>query len=137
MNNRKFPSLPVIIAGDLIVLLIVTVIGQAMHDTLTSGLTHFLTNFLPFAAGWFCTAPFLGAYNRELTAEPSQLWRPFWSAILAAPMGGLIRGLLLGAAVIPIFIIVMGGIIALSLLAWRVIFLLLSRNMERKRIIHG
>lgn len=137
MEIRKNSSFWVQIAGDLIVLLLVTVIGLANHDTLNNGVSHFLANFLPFAAGWFLAAPFIGAYDQKTLGDASQLWRPFWAAILSAPMGGLLRSLAMGTAVVPVFVIVMGGMLALALLAWRVVFFLLLRRAQRKPAIDG
>lgn len=137
MDTRHHFSLWIQIAGDLIVLLLVTVIGLATHDTLNSGISHFLANFLPFTAGWFLAAPFIGAYDQKTLADASQLWRPFWAAILSAPMGGLLRSLALGTAVVPVFVIVMGGTLALALLAWRVVFFIWVRSAQRKTATHG
>ena len=109
----------VYLIGDSLVLALVTVIGAAQHNTLGSGVGHLLATFVPMLAAWLLTAPFLGAFDLQKMGDARQLWRPFWAMILAAPIGTLLRGLWLGRPIDPIFVIVIGGISALGLLAWR------------------
>jgi hypothetical protein len=48
--------------------------------------------------------------------------------VLAGPLAGWMRALWLGQGVAPIFVVVLGGISALSLLAWRTIYMFLDKR---------
>lgn len=116
-----------LLAGDVIVLALVTVFGFATHGSLGSAGTRMLTTFVPLVVAWLLVAPFLGAYNLQFAADWRQLWRPFWAMVLAGPMAGMLRGFMLNnAPILPIFIVVLGGISALSMLGWRLIYVLVA-----------
>ena len=116
----------ILLAGDILVLAVVTAVGFASHGTLGSAGARMLTTFLPVLAGWFMTAPFLGVYDPQRAADWRQLWRPFWAMLLAGPMAALLRGFWLNSPILPVFVVVLGGISALSLLGWRLIYALLA-----------
>jgi uncharacterized protein YqgC (DUF456 family) len=121
----------VLLAGDTLTLGLVTIYGFASHGELGSSSSRILATFAPLVAAWFLVGPFLGVYNLERVADPRQLWRPFYAMVLAGPMVGFLRGWMLGnVAIMPIFVVVIGGISALALLAWRAIFWLV---FARKR----
>lgn len=115
-----------LLTGDILVLAVVTAVGFASHGTLGSAGVRMLTTFLPILAGWFMTAPFLGAYDPQKAADWRQLWRPFWAMVLAGPMAALLRGFWLNSPILPVFVVVLGGISALSILGWRLIYALLA-----------
>jgi hypothetical protein len=127
LSRRKVMLLA---AGDLIVLIVVTLVGFASHGTLETAGGRLWVTFFSMLVAWAVAAPALGVYNLELSAQPIQLWRSFLAAVLAAPLAGVIRGLWLGLSVSPIFIIVLGGISALSLLAWRGLYLVFHRMIK-------
>jgi len=116
----------ILLVGDILVLAVVTAVGFASHGTLGSAGTRMLTTFLPVLAGWFMTAPFLGVYDPQRAADWRQLWRPFWAMVLAGPMAALLRGFWLNSPILPVFVVVLGGISALSILSWRLIYALLA-----------
>jgi ABC-type xylose transport system permease subunit len=89
-----------------------------------------LTTFIPLIVGWGVIAPFLGVYDLARVADWRQLWRPFWAMVLAGPMVGWLRGVWLGQVILPIFVVVLGGISALAILAWRAIFWLVTSKMK-------
>lgn len=123
MDERRKPtSLGVLIIGDSVTLGIVTVLGFATHAELNTAPLRMLTTFLPLIASWVMLLPFSGVYRPENTRSPRELWRPVWAMILAAPMAGLLRAIWLGVTVIPIFVVVLGGIAALAILGWRSIY---------------
>jgi len=123
-----------LIFGDVITLCLVTVFGFATHGTLATSGLRVLSTLIPLIASWFLLAPFVGVYNLGWTANLRQLWRPFWAMILAAPFAAWMRGVLLGTAILPIFVVVLGGISALAILAWRIIYWLVA---SRTRTAHG
>lgn len=123
MNKSKQPfALWILIAGDGLVLLLVTVFGFATHGELSSAGPRMLTTFVPLAVAWALVAPHLGVFDLEKSSQPGQLWRPFWAMVLAGPWAAWMRGALLNAPIIPVFVVVLGGICALALLVWRFLF---------------
>jgi len=124
----------VLFTGDILVFALVTIYGFASHNELGSAGVRMLTTFIPLLVGWFLIAPFVGVYKINYVLEPRQLWRPFWAMVLAGPMAGWIRGVWLDQVVLPIFVVVLGGVSALGILAWRAIFWFM---WSRLRIQHG
>lgn len=119
MNKRQI----ILLLGDILVLALVTVFGFATHGEIGSSSSRMLTTFIPLVVSWLLVAPFFGAYDLNRTADPRQLWRPFYAMVIAGPFAGWLRGVMLrNAPVLPIFVVVLGGISALSLLAWRALF---------------
>lgn len=113
--------------GDVIVLGGVTLAGFASHGTAGTAGSRMLTTFFPLVIAWGLLAPVLGVYDLRRIVDASQLWRPFWAMVLAAPMAAFLRGAWLRAPIQPVFVIVLGGVSALSLLAWRSLYLLILR----------
>ena len=135
MKERARLVQPIILlAGDILVLAVVTVIGFARHGELASSGARYLTTFIPLAVAWLLVAPFLGVFDPQRVANPRQLWRPFWAMVLAGPMAGWLRGVLLNEPIQPVFVAVLGGISALALLAWRSLYWLL---ISRKKPLYG
>ncbi len=125
-NKRKV----FLLAGDLITLVLVTLFGFASHNQLGTAGTRMLTTFIPLLAAWLLVAPHLGAFDPDRAADARQLWRPFWAMVLAGPMAGWIRGVMLNALVSPLFVVILGGVAALAVLGWRVIYLIISRRLQ-------
>lgn len=130
MNTRLSSSQLLLLIGDLIILLLVTLFGFASHGTLGSAGTRMLTTFVPLVIGWLLIAPHLGVFDPVKAVRWQDLWRPFWAAVLAAPFSAWLRGAMLGAPILPIFVVVMGGVTALSLLAWRAIYVLARSRVK-------
>lgn len=123
--------LTLLIFGDVITLMLVTLFGFSTHGTLPSAGTRVLTTFVPLVLSWFLVAPLLGAYNLGWAADLRQLWRPFWAMVVAGPFAAWMRGMWLSAPIIPIFVLVLGGISALAILAWRIIYWLIVSRSKR------
>lgn len=112
-----------LIFGDILAIAIVTVIGFAAHGQAElSLLPRMLTTFGPVTLAWFLVAPFLGLFDPKITADPRQLWRPFWAMVFAGPLAALLRALLLNTVVIPIFAVVLTGSAGLGMVVWRAIW---------------
>jgi flagellar biosynthesis protein FliQ len=123
MKNR------LLVLGDVIVILIVTIIGFVTHsETDMSFLPRFLAVFLPLTLAWFLLAPWFGLFNQEIASNPKQLWRPVLAILYAAPFAALLRGLYLGTPIIPIFALILAATSAFGMLIWRAIFALLARR---------
>lgn len=131
MFRRSNEWLLALIAGDIITLAIVTLIGFASHGTAGTAGTRMLTTFLPLTIAWFLVAPFLKVYLNEIVYDFRQLWRPFWATILAAPMAAFLRGLFLSSPILPLFVVILGGVSALAILLWRVIYWLVAVRMKQ------
>jgi hypothetical protein len=127
-------------AGDIFTFALVTIVGFSRHgevlegvnSTLSATLLDMMSTFLPLVFAWWMIAPFLGAYDLQRASDPRQLWRPFWAMVLAGPMAAWLRGVWLGRPVILIFVVVIGGVSALALFAWRGLFLFLISIRKRR-----
>lgn len=121
----------VLIAGDIIMLAIVTIFGFASHGTAGTAGARMLTTFIPLLVAWFLIAPFLHVYNIENALDGRQLWRPVWAAMLAAPMAAWMRGLILNSPILPVFVVILGGVSMVAILIWRALFWLVANRMKR------
>jgi hypothetical protein len=110
-----------LLAGDIITLALVTWVGFGFHSEGQAWL-RMGTTFGPLVVSWLLVAPHLGAFDLRRAAEGRQLWRPFWAMVLGAPFAAWLRGVLLGTPIQTIFVVVLGGVSALALLAWRGIY---------------
>ena len=121
----------VLIAGDIITLAVVTVIGFASHGTANTAGARMLTTFIPLVVAWFLVAPFLNVYKSEYVLDGLQLWRPVWAMFLAAPMAAWLRGVMLSSPILPIFVVILGGASVAGILIWRALFWLVAKRLRR------
>lgn len=121
----------VLIIIDVLALAIITLIGFANHnELLTFPAERMLATFVPLLVGWFLISPWLGLFKPEIYSNPRQLWRTVLAMVLAAPLTGLLRAMMLNGVVIPLFVLILGGSAALGMLVWRTIWWLFTRNKE-------
>jgi uncharacterized sodium:solute symporter family permease YidK len=111
----------ILLAGDGLVLLAVTLAGFENHNSSLAG-GRWLTSFLPLVIAWGMVAPWLGNYQERIWQRPIQAWRALLAMVLAAPLAGFLRAVLLNGTVIPIFVVALGGVSALSMTAWRLVW---------------
>lgn len=121
--------------GDALVFLIFAAIGRGNHGETTglAALPEIVLTALPFAVGWFVVAPLLGAYRRELMAQPRKMalrtllaWIPAWL------VGMALRGIFVDHKVPPVsFAVVVLVVNAVLLLVWRWPYAL--NNSQRRR----
>jgi hypothetical protein len=121
----------VLIAGDIITLAIVTIVGFASHGTADTAGSRMLTTFIPLVAAWLLIAPYLKVYDRNIVLEGSQLWRPLWAMVLATPMAAWLRGLMLSSPILPVFVVILGGVSAVAILIWRGLYWLVATRLKR------
>ena len=126
----RSPRVLILILGDVVTLALVTVYGFASHDELSAAGARMLTTFIPLVVAWLLIAPHLKVFDLDIVTDYRQLWRPFWAMILAAPMAAWMRGAWLRSPVLPIFVVILGGVSALALLTWRVIFWAISSRIK-------
>ena len=119
----------ILVAGDVLAIAIVTVVGFATHNEADlSFLPRMAIVFLPLTIAWFFLAPWLGLFQQEITSDLKQLWRPGFAMAFVASLAVVIRGLILGTPIIPIFAVVLGGVSAFGMVIWRGIYFLLWRK---------
>lgn len=122
------PKVWPVLIGDTLAYALVTALGFATHGLLsTSPAWRFLATFLPFLGAWLLAAFAVGAYRTATFISARQLWRPAIAALLAAPLGAVVRGAWLGAPVLPIFVGIMGVVSIAAVLAWRGLHLIVRR----------
>ncbi len=117
MNKR------ILILGDILAIALVTFIGFATHgEAGVAFLPRMTAAFFPLVAGWFLLAPWFGLFQDETTHDTRKLWRPALTALFAAPLAAVLRGLILNAPIIPIFALVLGATSAVGMVIWRAIW---------------
>ncbi len=131
MTNRT-KWLIALLEGNFIALALVTIFGFARHGTLDSAGRRMFSTFFHLLIAWLMVAPFLGAYNMDNVGDWWQLWGPSLAMVLAGPMAALLRGLILNAPIIPIFVFVLGGFGAIGILVWRSLFVLVLSQWGQK-----
>jgi hypothetical protein len=131
MRNRSKLQRYYLIIGDILTLAVVTVIGFASHGTAGTAGSRMLTTFIPLLAAWLLIAPHLKVYDHDVALDGRQLWRPFWAMVLAGPMAAWLRGLILNSPILPIFVIILGGVSALAILAWRGLYWLIMTRLKQ------
>jgi len=122
-------SIQVLIAGDILAIAIVTIIGFATHgEADLSFLPRMLAAFVPLTIAWFLLAPWFGLFQQEIASNPKLFWRPVLAMLLAAPFAAVLRGLVLNTPIIPIFAVVLASTSAFGMIVWRGIYFLLNRK---------
>src|SRR5215216_3556077 len=122
----------ILILGDILAIGLVTIIGFARHgETSLSFLPRMAATFFPLVIAWFLLAPWHGLFQDEVIHNARQFWRPALTALFAAPLAAVLRGLILNAPIIPIFAIVLGAASALGMVIWRAVYFLLDRKAAK------
>ena len=117
-----------LIAGDILALGIITFIGFASHgETDLSFLPRMLTTFIPLVISWFLIAPWLRLFDRQVTSNVKQLWRPPLAMLLAAPITSILRATFLNSIALPLFTLILGGSAAIGMLVWRGVWSWINR----------
>jgi hypothetical protein len=118
-----------LILGDILALLLVTLIGFATHGEFSlASLPRMAAVLIPLCLGWFLLAPSLGLFDPRLTHTASELWRPAFVMLFAGPFATLLRSMLLGDTVIPSFAVVLTLTSAVALTLWRIIWFWVTRS---------
>lgn len=125
-NTSPWKRYAVLLAGDMLALALVTVVGFATHGTAGTAGLRMLTTFVPLVLAWLLVAPHLGAFDLARLSAPRQLWRPVWAMLLAGPLAAWLRGVALGTAILPVFVPILSGVSALGLLVWRGLYCWIS-----------
>ena len=115
-----------LLAGDALVLLGVVFVGLRFHEQ--TSLARLPFTFIPWLLAWLIAGLPLGLFSGMRPGFAVLSGRILWATLLAAPLGVVLRAAWLGTAALPLFALILGGVSALALLAWRVLYLLLSRR---------
>ena len=117
----------ILYVGDSVAILFVTLLGFITHgETDLSFLPRFLAAFVPLVLAWFLLALWSGLFEPEIASNPKQLWRPLLAMLFAAPLAVIVRGLILNAAILPIFAIVLAVTSAFGIAVWRGLYVFLK-----------
>src|SRR5215469_11572572 len=124
-----------LVSGDLLCFLVFAALGNNTHGEVTGlgAIPHIIVTALPFAAGWFLVSPFVGAFRRDIVAQPRTMAIRTAVAWLASwPVTLILRGIFVDHGIPPLtfaFVVLLFNL--LILLVWRWPFAL--NNSLRKR----
>lgn len=121
MRTLKLSTLIGLVIGDVLVVLAVTLYGFQSHNQSLTNL-RWMTTFLPLCLAWGLIAPWFGLYQANVINRPLQVWRIIPALLVATPLAVIARSLWLGMPVLWIFALVIGGVLLLALLIWRLIW---------------
>lgn len=116
-----------VVPGDVVVLIVLTIVGFASHSTLDETVRMIVTTAGVLVA-WAIVAPWFGAFSAEAITRWNGVWRVALAWAVAAPVAGFLRGLLLDLVVSPTFILVTIAVNGAALVAWRVGFAVVHRR---------
>jgi len=126
MSNLK-PSkqIPVLIVGDLLVILSFIFAGRSSHGfSMSDIVTQIWLSAFPFIVGWFVIMPWFGIFKDQISRNWRQLTpRLLLGWVIAGPLSLILRALFLGrpvpAGIIPTFAMISLAYIGLVALIWR------------------
>lgn len=123
------PSTAALVVGDILAILVVTLLGFATHgEADISFLPRMGAMFFPLLVSWFMLSPFLGLFQKDVTSNARQLWRPALAMFFVAPFAAILRGFILNAPILPIFAVVLAATSAFGMFLWRGIYALMIRK---------
>ena len=124
-RDRSFPW--ILLGGDMLVLFVFVVAGQREHEltNVNNPLLGILLTTGEFTVAWIAAGVWFGAFRRDHPPALRAFMRRSLNAwLVAAPLGTLVRALVLGRADIPaaflVVVLVLGGAM---LLGWRLLFM--------------
>jgi hypothetical protein len=124
-----------LVSGDALAFLIFAAIGRSSHGEAhgLAALPQIALTALPFAAAWFLIAPFVGAYRREISADPRKMAkRTALAWMLSWPLALALRGIFVFHAIPPLTFAIITLFFNMGiLLLWRWPFAL--NNSLKKR----
>ncbi|MBA2678692.1 MAG: DUF3054 domain-containing protein [Ktedonobacteraceae bacterium] len=136
LDNKNTVSRTVaLVLGDVVVFLVFAAIGRRSHgeEAGLSAVLQVVTTAIPFLLGWFLVAPFIGAFRRDIQANPLKMVQRTALAWLAAwPVAMLLRGLLVDHAIPPwTFWLVAFISNTVFLQIWRLPYALIMKRSKR------
>ncbi|MFL5627848.1 MAG: DUF3054 domain-containing protein [Ktedonobacteraceae bacterium] len=126
----------VLVVGDVLAFLAFAAIGRGSHGEASgfAAIPQIVLTALPFAAAWFIVAPLVGAYRRDLTADPRKMAkRTALAWLLSWPVAMALRGIFVDHGIPPLsFAIITLIFNTVILLIWRWPYAL--NNSIKKRV---
>ncbi len=120
---------PILVTGDIVTILLITLIGFATHgETSIAFLPRLAVIFFPLTIAWLMIVPWFGLSRPETIFNPRQLWRPAFAMVFVVLLTVVLRGLILNAPIIPIFAVVLCVTSAFGMVIWRGFYILFNRN---------
>ncbi len=122
VNNTPRGALIVLAVGDVVSLVLFSLIGRQSHaETLTP--QSILMTAAPFVVAWFIVASVLRAYRPVLLTSPRVMFmQSLVVAIGAGALGVFLRSGLLRTPIVPTFLLVAIPMVTLFVVGWRLIF---------------
>lgn len=117
--------------GDLITLVVFTLVGFWTHDNLDADPQRMLATFVPMLVAWLVAAAPAGALDLKSARDFRQFWRPGWAMFLAGPLAVTLRGLILNRPVAPLFALILAGSGVIAIFIWRGLFALLAARLPK------
>ena len=127
MKSNRNDTSNILIFGDFVTFLVVTIIGFFNHNS-QFDILRVLANWLPLCLAWGMAAPLLGLWNRKQIPLQRTWWRFIWAAFLSVPLAVVIRGFILDTPTLGIFVLVMTAFSIVGLLIWRLVWQLSLRK---------
>jgi hypothetical protein len=119
----------VLVVVDGLVILAGTLLGFASHDTLNlAALGRIAATSIPFIGAWYLVSPWLGVYDPPHALEIRGIWRILLACCYAAPLGAVVRAAWLKSSALPLFVLIMAGVLGTMLVVWRSIAVLLYQR---------
>lgn len=109
------------VAGDVLVLLGVTVAGFVSHASIDA-FPRLLLTWGTAIAAWAWVAPWFGVFAPTTLTEPRRAWRVAWAWSVAAPLAVFLRAAALDRDVSWVFVAVTLLVNGLVLVLWRVAY---------------
>jgi uncharacterized membrane protein YphA (DoxX/SURF4 family) len=127
-----------LVIGDILCFLIFSSLGQTSHHENLNVLSVVLVA-LPFMAGWFLVAPFLGAFRSDVAARPTKMIiRTLLCWLVAWPVAMILRAIFVDHAPPPVsFALVVLCVNLALLLLWRWPFALNNEYSHRQGWDHA
>ncbi|HEC23442.1 MAG TPA: DUF3054 domain-containing protein [Chloroflexi bacterium] len=119
-----------LVAGDLLTILIFALLGRASHrmDISLASFRAVINTAVPFMLAWLIVGTVTGVYTgRALYPLRRVIVRTLVTALVAGPLGVVLRAALLSHPVILSFVLVATGTSTILLVIWRVVWSRLRR----------
>ena len=127
-----------LVLGDILVFMIFAMVGRGSHgeETGLTAISKIAVTAFPFMLGWFIVSPFIGAFRRDIMADPRKMVkRTLLAWVCAWPVCMLLRGFFVDHTIPPFsFWIVTLIANAVFLSIWRVPFALTHKGKMPREV---
>lgn len=123
----KKSTLITLLVGDLIALLLVTLVGISSHNEQLS-FYRTAVNFLPLVIAWLIVSPWFGAYDANMISSPKRILQILLAVFVCTPFAAVLRGMILNTAVQTSFVLVFALTNTVGIGLWRSIWVFLHQR---------